>query len=685
MAGSSTFKAGGASGALIRVSLRDAAGNIAIPATGETVTLTPSGTGRVAKVNDVDVTAASTAGAAYNLSAADFGQTGTAWVNITNASAATFTLTATISGSASAAISLTSRTVTTGAGANAPTAFSSTATGYETYTAAATYTLNIPLGTQTTTFRQAGAAAFAAATPEYHAYSVIDTAGGITGVANLDWDAVVTLGSTEFSSYSITATRATAGTVYTVDVNETSSRRATVAAKAVDAGAITPTVNTIASTSGGSVTITGVARDNFGRALGSTAVTAVVTGRNPSTVAQTAITDALGNFSFTIADANTTSLLTSDTVTLDIATPATPDRVVTILYGAANAASSVRLTTPNTTLGVANDTVSARGITAGTSATGLAGAEAGNFTITARVTNAAGAVLTGVPVTWSVAGDGAAILSTTRLVYTDLTGTATARIYGWKSGTYTVTATAGAVSGTGTVTFAQSDAASARKITATATGNVVTAKAEDRFGNPVSGVRIFARIASGTGFFGTGVTSTFADTTIDGTATFVVSGGSSSVTVSNISFSSPAGTVVGQTSAAVGNDIGGADAVAFKDPVAGTATVAETGTGNVLAFEAAGVSSATVAVTVEDSAAAAADAAAEAIDAANAATDAANLAAEAADAATVAAEEARDAADAATAAVEELSTQVATLMAALRAQITTLANTVAKIAKKVRA
>jgi hypothetical protein len=82
---------------------------------------------------------------------------------------------------------------------------------------------------------------------------------------------------------------------------------------------------------------------------------------------------------------------------------------------------------------------------------------------------------------------------------------------------------------------------------------------------------------------------------------------------------------------------------------------------------------------------AATDAAAEAIDAANAATDAGNLAAEAADAATVAAEEARDAADAATAAVEELATQVATLMAALQAQIKTLANTVAKIAKKVKA
>ena len=82
---------------------------------------------------------------------------------------------------------------------------------------------------------------------------------------------------------------------------------------------------------------------------------------------------------------------------------------------------------------------------------------------------------------------------------------------------------------------------------------------------------------------------------------------------------------------------------------------------------------------------AASDAAAEAIDAANAATDAANLAAEAADAATVAAEEARDAADAATAAVAELAAQFETLVASVKSQITTLANTVAKIAKKVKA
>jgi hypothetical protein len=133
--------------------------------------------------------------------------------------------------------------------------------------------------------------------------------------------------------------------------------------------------------------------------------------------------------------------------------------------------------------------------------------------------------------------------------------------------------------------------------------------------------------------------------------------------------------------------VGGIDtAMVFMPATAGTYTlVGKTGTET--------VTKDLLTITVVDPAAAATlaaaeaatDAAAEAIDAANAATDAANLAAEAADAATVAAEEARDAADAATAAVEELATQVATLMAALKAQITTLANTVAKIAKKVKA
>jgi len=86
----------------------------------------------------------------------------------------------------------------------------------------------------------------------------------------------------------------------------------------------------------------------------------------------------------------------------------------------------------------------------------------------------------------------------------------------------------------------------------------------------------------------------------------------------------------------------------------------------------------TIVDATKDAADAATDAALEATDAAYAAQDAAQLAAEAADAATAAAE-------AATAAVEDLATQVASLFADLQKQITTLANVVAKIAKKVKA
>jgi hypothetical protein len=340
----------------------------------------------------------------------------------------------------------------------------------------------------------------------------------------------------------------------------------------------------------------------------------------------------------------------------------------------------VKLTTPNTTAGVANLSNTNKAISYSD------GAEAGAFSISAKVTTSTSAVLAGLPVTWTVAGDGVAITSTTATTYTDSTGTATASIYGWKAGTYTVTATASGVSGTGTVTFAQEDASSARTVSATAKDNVVTALVKDRFGNPVKGSTIYAKIDSGTGYFGGSLLKTDTTTDSNGEAKFVVIG-DATITVSNISFSAAAGTQVGQTSAPKGYPVNATTLEAFTAYTAGTSTTDEEGVG--ASFDAAGVSSATVTIsgnTPEKNAAeAATDAASEAIDAANAATDAANLAAEAADAATVAAEEARDAADAATAAVEELATQVATLMAALKAQITTLANTVAKIAKKVKA
>jgi hypothetical protein len=567
----------------------------------------------------------------------------------------------------------------------APDAYNSTATGYVNDAGTTTGVTTIPLGAVTTTYVMTGT--YSATTASYIGFSVVDTSGNVTGAlganSGYDWDVAGTVGSTGIASASVTTTSTTAGQQYTIaSTNSTpAARTTTVSSAAVNSSTLTLTPATINATSGSSVTITGVLKDTFGRALGSTIVTASVTGRNPTTVAQTAVTDSLGNYSFVITDANTTSLLTSDTVTVGSTAYTTTSKVATILYGTANAAAKVVLTSDDYTDGVANNSVSAQPIVASTTAvTGKAGAEAGIKTITAKVTNAAGAILAGVPVKWTVSGTTAAILSTKATTYTDNTGVASTSVYAWATGTYTVTATAGAVSGTATETFAQSTAASARTISATVAGNVVTASAKDRFGNAVSGVKIYAKIASGSGFFGTGVLSTSADTDTTGTVKFVVAGGSASVTVSNISFSDPAGTVVGQTGAAAGYDIGGVDAVKFGPSVAGTATVAEYGVGS--SFSAAGVASATVEVvgdtSTADAATAAADAAAEATDAANAATDAANAAAEAADAATAAAQDAADA-------VAALSTSVTEMVNALKKQITSLTNLVIKIQKKVRA
>jgi len=247
------------------------------------------------------------------------------------------------------------------------------------------------------------------------------------------------------------------------------------------------------------------------------------------------------------------------------------------------------------------------------------------------------------------------------------------QILATKTGDITFTATSGTVSKTFTLKVAN-QTADARFITmtgaktGTSNGNgvPVTVAVTDRFGNPVANVDLVIR-ASGVGSLLGGATSTSFKTDALGTYTFlanslVTDGGVGTFTASS------------STAADFGSVAGYNGATEIDSTVA-----AGNSSASVSITFAAGVSAAQAA------AEAATDAAAEAIDAANAATDAANLAAEAADAATVAAEEARDAADAATAAVEELATQVATLMAALKAQITTLANTVAKIAKKVKA
>ena len=290
-----------------------------------------------------------------------------------------------------------------------------------------------------------------------------------------------------------------------------------------------------------------------------------------------------------------------------------------------------------------------------------------------RVLTSAGASATGASVTVK-SSDGGWLLDSSNLPttsrtfavpstgYVSFTGLAT------KPGAITFTVTAGTVSATASQWVAVPAVGAARTIaiagaaTATANGDAAsyTVTAKDRYGNLASGVQLTLS-ATGVASFAGGATTQSFTTDASGTYTFL---GTSTVA---------AGGAGGFTATAGSTALDTASIAGYSAGVAVDATLA------------AGVATASTAVTfaagdsaVLTAAQAANDAAAEATDAANAATDAANAAAEAADAATAAAQDSADA-------VAALSTQVSEMVAALKKQITALTNLVIKIQKKVKA
>jgi hypothetical protein len=692
-----TPAASGSYGALVRVKLTDAAGaavglgaaeSLSFSATGATVTV------RTSTGGDGSTTMENTEMAA-----------GTGYINVVSTANATATITLRVTGSGGSIASLNGSLAL---GFKAiDTSYTGTwtrdADGAFAATNSADTTVLVPLGANTVTYDLGTVTASTLADDAYVAAEVTDTNGRVTASASaangaftgLKFDRAALVDDGE-ASIAVSMTSLAINEAWSITIASGSGAGTAATshtATAVASGSVTIANDYIAAKTGGSVVITATVEDNFGRELQNALVTITsATSRNSapsgSVASVTKSSDADGLVSFTWTDTSTSTLLYTDNITLSAqynGDTAVTDTATVVWSATGPVASTVVLTGGNTSAGVTAATVSKKDISAGD------GAEGGVQTFSATVKDAAGNLLQGVACTWTITDSGtkANVLSTKVTTYTSSAGVCSSSVYGWIAGTYTVTATAAGASGTGTITFAQTAAGDQRAISATVSGSIVTATVVDRFGNPVPGVTVYAT-KSGAGYFGTGVTRTTGTTDTNGKVELAIAGGDATVTVSTIDYDAVAGTYgSGQTSAPKGylgnsSTAAGLAALALTAYTAGTATTAEEGVG--ASFDAAGVATATASVTGVNSAVeAAADAAAEAIDAANAATDAANLAAEAADAATVAAEEARDAADAATAAVEELATQVATLMAALKAQITTLANTVAKIAKKVKA
>jgi hypothetical protein len=408
----------GGYGSLLKVCLKDATRAAAILSSGEFVTLTPSLTGDITYVNTVIT--ASTPGAAYNLSSVDFSSaSGCAWVNIGDATAETISLQATI-GAANASTSLTFRTVTTSI---APVPYNTTATGYVVNTATLT---NLPIGAASVTYRNTGTYVSATA-PVYNGFSVTDTTGYVTNngvTTGLRFDPAVTLDSLGKASYTVSTTTAATGTAaFTIDdvvaAGTLGGHAVTNTSLTTASGTPTLNVSVISAVAGATTTITATLKSNYGLARSGVTLSGSVVGRNPTSAAQSVVTDALGNATFTFADANSTSSLTSDVVTI---AGGLANATATILYGSTNVASTVTLTSTGDT-----------DVIAGTTKTdidaGYAGATGKSATASAVVKNAAGSLLAGVPVTFVVTGlVGAEVHTSLVTVYTNSIGVAASKV-----------------------------------------------------------------------------------------------------------------------------------------------------------------------------------------------------------------------------------------------------------------
>jgi hypothetical protein len=678
----STIATAGTYGSPIKVVLKDANGVVTKPNSTESINLTvTSGSATLGGVATVAIAGTSFASGAAITMIKDAVAEDT--VVVTSSGGGTLASTTTLASTLAMTSSKTSAT------AAATAAVWQQGTGVATtgFKLASTTSLIFPstatsqsIGIKTLTAN--GLTTDTTSTTLYTTVTVTDTDGAIGNGAGTAYDVVISqagIGATKTSALSVTATL---GTTYQYQVSTTLGgivgalvvTGATPAATTT--GAISPAV--VNSALLGVNTFISKTVDQFGSAIANASVVATVSaGRNSTKAAVNMLTDASGYVSYTLTDSGTNG--TSDTVTFTGATTVN----ASVNYGLATVKTAT-LTGGNTTAGVTSPTNTTYDITAGD------GAEGGVQSFTVTVKDANGALLSGLPVTWSVSGTTVAITSNTKTGYTAAAGTNSAKVYAWVAGTYTVTATVGGIAATGTITFGQTGAGEERAISAKAAGPVVTATVVDRFGNPVPGVTVYAT-KTGVGYFGSGTTKTSGTTDTLGTVDFVITGGSADVKVSTLSYSATAGTCPsGQTGALKGNadcTADPADATAFTAAAAGTAVKAEVGVG--VSFADAGVSSATASVTADtsavDNAQAASDAAAEATDAANAATDAANAAAEAADAATAAAQ---DAADAVAALSVQVSEQIAALRAqndSLRKQLIALTNLIIKIQKKVKA
>jgi hypothetical protein len=522
---------------------------------------------------------------------------------------------------------------------------------------------------------------------------------GLTPNASFSWDITstptITVNGAAYSSGNDTVAIASATGTYELAVVATSPANTnTVVLDINNAGATniagqvnatvtyaTPTyavtlsspTETDLKVTGSTLTYVGTVKDQFGNGLSGATVTAtgtntIAAGNTTSTA--TASTDNAGAFTVSLTPGATTTAVSTvvSAVKSGLTNAITSASAHVTNLTATGIAATLTLSDPDTASGsVATDGVGSRTINlapAVLTANGVAATDSWTaITVATTVPSAiafSATATNGIRLVTSTPA-GAVIPVANTAAVTGTGGTTTIYAIPTKVGAGVITVTSGGLTATYTLTGTLSASAKAQLVTLTAGTNAkgkaaYTVTTTDIFGNVVAAdVNISM---SGAGYLSNGFKNmTLTTLAADGSNTFdVISDGSAASGIT--------ATIVSGSYTAVD---------AAQALTSGIAASAQSATATVTVT---GKSDDTIA------AEAAYDAALEAIDAATAAEEAAFEAIAAADAATLAAEEAKASADAATTAIEELSSQVATLMAALQAQITTLANTVAKILKR---
>jgi hypothetical protein len=310
----------------------------------------------------------------------------------------------------------------------------------------------------------------------------------------------VTTGTTGTATITMAATAALAGTGYTLTVAKdattnfvyTVSYQTPIVNSTNGYIVVTPTLSNAAKTLiGGSITMTATVRDQFGDVASGANVIWTVAGRNAATTA--AVTNASGVSTLTIADASVSTTALLDTVSVTAASP-TATTYTSVLAGESATASYVASITV-ATLTLTNSQASATAFAAGTDTAALLDE---SESITATATNAAGVLMSGIPVTFTLP-EGAYVAAGTLLtVYTNASGVAVLDgIKGTKTGATTATATAGGAT-TSTSWTTKNSSTDGRTITidnatmsvsgSSAGQAIVTVR--DRYGNLVGGAGV---------------------------------------------------------------------------------------------------------------------------------------------------------------------------------------------------